>query len=87
MSIVREKELLFRSSITTSRRAGRLEYLLGKQLPYLLIAMINFFILVTLALIVFGVPIKGSFLLDALHADLRIYQSLNTRCIQNYSVP
>jgi ribosome-dependent ATPase len=36
--------------------------LLGKQLPYLAIGMINFFILVTLALVVFGVPIKGSFL-------------------------
>ena len=62
VSIVREKELgsIINFYVTPT---GRLEYLLGKQLPYLAIAMINFFILVTLALIVFGVPIKGSFLL------------------------
>jgi ribosome-dependent ATPase len=62
VSIVREKELgsIINFYVTPT---GRLEYLLGKQLPYLVIGMINFFILVTLALIVFGVPIKGSFLL------------------------
>jgi len=61
VSIVREKELgsIINFYVTPT---GRLEYLLGKQLPYLVIAMINFFILVTLALLVFGVPIKGSFL-------------------------
>jgi ribosome-dependent ATPase len=41
----------------------KLEYLLGKQLPYIAIGMLNFFILVLMALIVFGVPIKGSFLM------------------------
>jgi ribosome-dependent ATPase len=62
VSIVREKELgsIINFYVTPT---GRLEYLLGKQLPYLVIGMINFFILVVLALIVFGVPIKGSFLL------------------------
>jgi ribosome-dependent ATPase len=61
VSIVREKELgsIINFYVTPT---GRLEFLLGKQLPYLVIGMINFFILVTLALIVFGVPIKGSFL-------------------------
>jgi ribosome-dependent ATPase len=61
VSIVREKELgsIINFYVTPT---GRLEYLLGKQLPYLVIGMINFFILVTLALLVFGVPIKGSFL-------------------------
>ena len=61
VSIVREKELgsIINFYVTPT---GRLEFLLGKQLPYLAIGMINFFILVTLALIVFGVPIKGSFL-------------------------
>ena len=39
---------------------GKLEYLLGKQLPYVAIGMINFFILALLARTVFGVPIKGS---------------------------
>jgi len=61
VSIVREKELgsIINFYVTPT---GRLEFLLGKQLPYLVIGLINFFILVTLALIVFGVPIKGSFL-------------------------
>ena len=61
VSIVREKELgsIINFYVTPT---GRLEFLLGKQLPYLVIGMLNFLILVTLALIVFGVPIKGSFL-------------------------
>src|SRR6185437_14350764 len=62
VSIVSEKELgsIINFYVTPT---GRLEFLLGKQLPYLAIGMINFLILVTLALLVFGVPIKGSFLL------------------------
>lgn len=62
ISIVREKELgsIINFYVTPT---GRLEYLLGKQLPYVAIGMINFFILVTLALVIFGVPIKGSFIL------------------------
>jgi ribosome-dependent ATPase len=61
VSIVREKELgsIINFYVTPT---GRLEYLVGKQLPYVAIGMINFFILVTLALLVFGVPIKGNFL-------------------------
>ena len=41
---------------------GKLEYLVGKQLPYIVIGMINFFILAAMAVVVFDVPIKGSFL-------------------------
>ncbi|WP_163995612.1 ribosome-associated ATPase/putative transporter RbbA [Pyxidicoccus caerfyrddinensis] len=61
VSIVREKELgsIINFYVTPT---GRLEYLLGKQLPYVAIGMINFFILAALTLIVFRVPIKGSFL-------------------------
>ena len=61
VSIVREKELgsIINFYVTPT---GRLEFLLGKQLPYLAIGMINYFFLATLALVVFGVPIKGSFL-------------------------
>ena len=33
------------------------------RLPYIAIGMLNFFILVAIALVVFGVPIKGSFLM------------------------
>ena len=62
VSIVREKELgsMINFYVTPT---GRMEYLLGKQLPYIAIGMINFFILVAIALVVFGVPIKGSFLM------------------------
>jgi ribosome-dependent ATPase len=65
VSIVREKELgsMINFYVTPT---GRLEYLLGKQLPYVAIGMINFAILTVLALAVFNVPIKGSFLVLAL---------------------
>jgi ribosome-dependent ATPase len=61
VSIVREKELgsMINFYVTPT---GRLEYLLGKQLPYIGIGMINYVILVILALVVFRVPMKGSFL-------------------------
>jgi ribosome-dependent ATPase len=62
VSIVREKELgsMINFYVTPT---GRLEYLLGKQLPYVAIGLINFFILVIITLIVFDVPVKGSFLM------------------------
>jgi ribosome-dependent ATPase len=62
VSIVREKELgsMINFYVTPT---GRLEYLLGKQIPYIAIGMLNFFILTAIALIVFNVPIKGSFLM------------------------
>jgi ribosome-dependent ATPase len=65
VSIVREKELgsIINFYVTPT---GKLEYLLGKQLPYVAIGVINFVILTVLALIVFQVPIKGSFLMLAL---------------------
>jgi len=61
ISVVREKELgsIINFYVTPT---GRLEYLLGKQFPYIVIGMINYFILVAMALVVFAVPIKGSFL-------------------------
>jgi ribosome-dependent ATPase len=62
VSIVREKELgsMINFYVTPT---GRMEYLLGKQIPYIAIGMVNFFILAAIALVVFGVPIKGSFLM------------------------
>lgn len=62
VSIVREKELgsMINFYVTPT---GRMEYLLGKQIPYIAIGMINFFILAVMALVVFSVPIKGSFLM------------------------
>ncbi|MGE3259719.1 MAG: ABC transporter permease, partial [Geobacter sp.] len=38
-----------------------LEFLLGKQLPYIVLAMLNFLLLTGLAVLVFKVPLKGSF--------------------------
>jgi ribosome-dependent ATPase len=62
VSIVREKELgsIINFYVTPT---GRFEYLIGKQLPYVAISMINFFNLVVIALFIFSVPIKGSFLM------------------------
>ncbi len=61
LSVVREKELgsivnLYVSPVT------RLEFLIGKQIPYVILAMINFFLLLAMAIFVFDVPVKGSFL-------------------------
>lgn len=62
VSIVREKELgsMINFYVTPTRR---LEYLIGKQIPYIVIGMLNFLILAAITLVVFGVPIKGSFLM------------------------
>jgi ribosome-dependent ATPase len=72
VSIVREKELgsIINFYVTPT---GRLEYLLGKQAPYVAIGMINFFILAALALFVFGVNIKGNFILLTLCTFLYLF--------------
>lgn len=59
VSVVREKELgsIINFYVTPTTR---LEFLVGKQLPYVAVAMINFMILTLIATLVFGVPIKGS---------------------------
>ena len=61
LAIVREKEL---GSITNLyvTPVTRLEFLLGKQVPYVGLAMVNFALMFTMALFVFEVPLKGSFL-------------------------
>jgi ribosome-dependent ATPase len=61
LGVVREKEL---GSITNFyvTPTTRLEFLLGKQLPYIALGMINFATLVALAVFVFGIPLKGSLL-------------------------
>lgn len=62
VAIVREKELgsMINFYVTPT---GKLEYLLGKQLPYIAIGIINFLVLAAMAVMVFGVPVKGSFLM------------------------
>lgn len=61
LGVVREKEL---GSITNFyvTPVTRLEFLLGKQIPYILLGMFNFCLLVALAVYIFGVPVKGSLL-------------------------
>ena len=59
VSVVREKELgsIINFYVTPTTR---LEFLLGKQLPYIAIGMINYVILMLMAIVVFQVPLKGS---------------------------
>ncbi len=59
LGVVREKEL---GSITNLyvTPVSRLEFLLGKQLPYIGVALISYAALLLQAVFVFGVPIKGS---------------------------
>jgi len=59
LAVVREKEL---GSITNVyvTPITRLEFLLGKQLPYIALSMIAFFALLAIAVALFGVHVKGS---------------------------
>ncbi len=71
LGVVREKELgsitnLYVTPIT------RLEFLLGKQLPYVAISMIGFFGLMVLAVTLFGVEFKGSFMAISVGALLYV---------------
>ena len=60
VGVVREKEL---GSITNlyATPVTRLEFLTGKQLPYVAVAFLSFLSLVLLALCLFQVPLKGGF--------------------------
>ncbi|WGG52652.1 ribosome-associated ATPase/putative transporter RbbA [Rugamonas sp. DEMB1] len=60
LAVVREKELgsiinLYVTPVT------RTEFLIGKQLPYLILAMFNYALMCLAAVTVFGVPMTGSF--------------------------
>jgi ABC-type multidrug transport system ATPase subunit/ABC-type multidrug transport system permease subunit len=59
LSVVREKEL---GSIANfyAAPATKAEFLLGKQLPYVAVSLVQFATLVALAVLLFHVPIKGS---------------------------
>jgi len=71
LGVVREKEL---GSITNFyvTPVTRLEFLIGKQLPYIALGMANFFMLVAFSVWVFDVPIKGSMLTLTLGALLYV---------------
>ncbi|WP_313296497.1 ribosome-associated ATPase/putative transporter RbbA [Diaphorobacter sp.] len=60
LAVVREKELgsivnLYVTPVT------RTEFLLGKQLPYVALAMLNYLLMCAMAVFVFRVPMTGSF--------------------------
>jgi ribosome-dependent ATPase len=75
LAIVREKEL---GSITNLyvTPVTRIEFLVGKQLPYVAVATINFALMLLMALFVFAVPLRGSFL--TLVAGTVIYVTATT---------
>ncbi|MDT0498684.1 ribosome-associated ATPase/putative transporter RbbA [Algiphilus sp. W345] len=77
LSVVREKELgsiinLYVTPVTRS------EFLLGKQLPYIALGMLNFLLMTLLAVTVFGVPVKGSFFALALASLIYVTFSTGT---------
>jgi ribosome-dependent ATPase len=75
LSVVREKELgsivnLYVTPVT------RLEFLVGKQIPYVALSMVSFMLLVILAVTVFDVPVQGS--LQALTLGAFLYVTAAT---------
>ena len=75
LSVVREKEMgsivnLYVTPVT------RTEFLLGKQIPYIGVAMVNFVLLLALARWLFRVPITGSIL--ALSGSALLYVASST---------
>ena len=72
LSVVREKELgsIINFYVTP---VTRLEFLLGKQLPYIGIAFLNFLMLAAFAVFGFQVPLTGSFAVLALGAFLYVF--------------
>ncbi len=71
LSVVQEKEL---GSITNFyvTPTTRLEFLLGKQFPYVALSFLSFLLLTLFAVTVFGVPLEGSFLTLAAGALLYV---------------
>lgn len=77
LSVVREKELgsivnLYVTPVTRS------EFLIGKQIPYVVLAMLNYFLMCLIIVLMFDVPIKGSFLTLTLASFLFIIFSTGT---------
>ncbi|WP_396998223.1 MULTISPECIES: ribosome-associated ATPase/putative transporter RbbA [Ochrobactrum] len=71
LSVVREKELgsIINFYVTP---VTKFEFLLGKQLPYIALAFINFLMLTAFAVFIFRVPFTGSFLTYATAALLYV---------------
>lgn len=71
LSVVREKELgsIINFYVTP---VTRFEFLAGKQIPYVALAMLNFFLLTAFAVFIFRVPFTGSFLAFTVGAFLYV---------------
>ncbi|UFM67132.1 ribosome-associated ATPase/putative transporter RbbA (plasmid) [Paracoccus sp. MA] len=71
LSVVREKELgsIINFYVTP---VTRLEFLIGKQLPYVALAMLNFALMTAFAVFAFRVPLTGSLAALALAAALYV---------------
>ncbi|MDX1749314.1 MAG: ribosome-associated ATPase/putative transporter RbbA [Methylophaga sp.] len=72
LSVVREKELGSIVNLYVTP-VSRLEFLLGKQLPYILLGMLNFVLLVLFAVFIFKVPLTGSFITLTFAALLYVF--------------
>ena len=74
VGVVREKEM---GSIANFRATPvtRLEFLLGKQLPYVALAFVSFLMLLLMGLFLFRVPVQGSLMALLAGAALYVFAS------------
>jgi ribosome-dependent ATPase len=74
IGVVREKET---GSISNFRSTPitKFEFLLGKLFPYVVVGMLAFVLMLLMALFVFRVPVKGSFLALVLGALLYVFST------------
>ena len=75
LGVVREKELGSIVNVYTTP-VSKLEFLLGKQLPYVALSMFNFVLMFLIAIALFQVPFKGS--LPALAVGALLYVMATT---------
>ena len=75
------RPVLGNSSGFQSAQYRALEFLLGKQVPYVILAMLNFLVLLLMAGFVFGVPLKGSLPVLALGALVYVTATTAYGCV------
>ncbi|MEK6631435.1 MAG: ABC transporter permease, partial [Acidobacteriota bacterium] len=77
LSIVREKE---RGTWEQVRMApiSTVSYVVGKTIPYFAIALVSAFLIVAAAMLLFGLPVRGSWLLLLLAVSLFVIGALAT---------
>jgi len=74
IAVVREKET---GSIANFRSTpiSKVEFLMGKEFPYVIVGMLSFTIMLLIAFVVFHVPVKGSFGALALGALVYVFST------------